>query len=179
MSSRSSRRRSGRGHSESDALLIKLFDELLVDAFKPSVKQRNQMRMAHCTLIWASSDVVVGLCPAFDDFLIWLNPEQELALKVVITPDVLRYFTENVLPLIIEHHRASDRALFTYHDAERKWALDIAQRVADNEIKLNDVLPESPKLVTITDTSGARTAHETVTTALRAFAERYEATHEV
>lgn len=158
-----------------DGLLGMVLMELLRD---PSTAERNQQRMTSSRLIWATRRAAVGLCPAFDDFLIWLDPDHEPALKVPVTPEVLEDFNNTIRSLIVDHHHASDRAQFTYCDTERTWILAVASEVATGKIRDGDRLPEQPRLDTVDIAEGVDNAHEVVVTALREFAERHGATYE-
>ena len=40
-------------------------------------EQLNQQRMMSCTMIWTTGTAAVGVCPGYDDFLVWLNPQTE------------------------------------------------------------------------------------------------------
>ena len=139
-----------------------------------SIAEQNERRMSDCTLIWPTLEAVVGICPGFDDVLIWLAPETLPALAVPITKKVLDDL-RNLIPLFTAHHRAYDKAILALHQSQIEWSMHIAQKVLGGEIKNGDALPKRPDITQLPEAVALRTLYDRVMKALCDFVARHEA----
>lgn len=109
------------------------------------VQAYNKRRVASCHVIWGSGAQVVGLCPAYDDFLVWLDVNVSPAFVVPSTNEARTFFTTEVLPRIEACFERRIAQMKKERERRTTWLLDMAAHVVDGEEDPGDMgldLPE-------------------------------------
>jgi hypothetical protein len=135
----------------------------------------NRQRMMSCTMIWTTGGAAVGVCPGYDDFLVWLNPQTEGAMAVPMTAEAVEDFSRNVLPVINSHKKANRDTTEEHEAADVEWLLSTCNKVRDEEISHGSDLPDQPRWEEMPSREALSEAHAATVTALAEFLGRHDA----
>jgi len=141
----------------------------------PSQLTLNRLRMRGCTMLWDTESVAVGICPGFDDFLVWFDTETEPATAVPMTIEVIADFRVKVLPLVREHISLALALGSRYREADDEWALSVCEQFLDGRLdKQSRRLPDDrPSFLESPGVNGVKAAHSRAVTELAAFVSRH------
>ena len=172
------RRRSGQGTGELPLDLITLVTlGAVADIFSPpGMAELNRLRMSSCTMLWNTSQAAVGICPGYDDFLVWLDPDTESATAVPMTLDVIADFKAQVVPVLREHATASHALRRHHQEMEDEWALGVCVKFLDGTLdkESRDLPDDRPAIQDASEhMAGVKAAHDRAVAALAAFVNRH------
>lgn len=136
----------------------------------------NERRMRSCTMIWVTGGAAVGVCPGYDDILVWLHPQTEGAMAVPMTAEAVDDFYTNVLPVIVRHKQAYAALDAEIEAANVDWLLLEACRVVREEgVATGDELPDRPNWEEMPGREPCSEAYAAAVKALADFLARHDA----
>lgn len=147
----------------------------------PSRAELNLERMKGSNLLWdtpgeAKAQAAVAVCPALDDFLVWLDLETEPAFAVPATAEARSAFRVEVLPAIRRYKQIEHRLLRSVETRRIEWALNLTDRAMEGTFAPGDTPPLPAPIIEGLDKLNQ--VCDDVVAALIAFVERFDAKYE-
>ncbi len=94
-------------------------------------RERNEQRTRPGNMIWGTLSAAIGVCPGYDDFLVWLDFQNEPAMAVPMTAEAVEDFSRNILPLIERHKELNAKLNREYDSSNIEWLLSTCNRVRE------------------------------------------------
>ena len=138
----------------------------------------NERRVRSANMIWGTVSAAVGVCPGYDDFLVWLDFQNEPAMAIKWTVEAVDDFEQNVMPYIRRHKGLHHKLDSEYDSSEVEWLFTACNRVRDEGYPKNsqDIFVGRQNWEDMPSYQPCRDAYHDVVTALGGFLARHDTT---
>lgn len=133
----------------------------------------NERRVQSANMIWGTVSAAVGVCPGYDDFLVWLDFQNDPATAVPMTAEAVEDFSRSVLPLIERHKELHYKIELESEAAQVKWLLNTCNRVREEGFPEGDLREGMSAWESLPSYEPCRDAYHEVVAALGEFLTRH------